>query len=141
MLAFLEVKAIPTRHTHPFNPYRQLNSLAHFADLIPHSSPQSSTSPSVTISHRSSKSYLDSALLGGAGTPRMPSRKRGRAEMESSAEPAQSPQDENMLARLRNMWEFSNLMQYIFIFGKAVKIDDDFDIEVRQVLTNAPSHD
>ena len=71
----------------------------------------------------------------------MPARKRGRAEMESSAEPAQPPQDESMLACLRNMWEFSNLMQYIFIFGKAVKIDEDFDIEVCFVLTNAPSHD
>lgn len=59
----------------------------------------------------------------------MPSRKRGRAEMESS-EPRQSPQDETMLTKLRNMWEFSNLMQYIFIFGRAVKIDEDFDIEV-----------
>ena len=28
------------------------------------------------------------------------------------------------------MWEFSNLMQYIFIFGRAVKIDEDFTIEV-----------
>ena len=59
----------------------------------------------------------------------MPSRKRGRAEMESS-EPVQLPQDETMLTKLRNMWEFSNLMQYIFIFGRAVKIDGDFDIEV-----------
>lgn len=56
----------------------------------------------------------------------MVSRKRGRAEMESS-EPAQ---DTSLLTRLRNMWEFANLMQYIFIFGKAVKIDEDFDIEV-----------
>ena len=40
----------------------------------------------------------------------------------------------SLLDRLRNMWEFSNLMQYIFIFGKVVKIDDDFTIEV-----NAPS--
>ena len=71
----------------------------------------------------------------------MPARKRGRAEMESSAEPAQSPQDDNMLVRLRNMWEFSNLMQYIFIFGKAVKIDEDFDIEVCLVLTDARLHD
>lgn len=54
------------------------------------------------------------------------SRKRDRAEMESSeltAEPS-------MLTRLRDMWEFSNLMQYIFIFGKAVKIDEEFTIEV-----------
>lgn len=56
----------------------------------------------------------------------MVSRKRDRTEMELS-EPAI---DRSMLDRLRNMWEFSNLMQYIFIFGKAVKIDEDFTIEV-----------
>jgi hypothetical protein len=28
------------------------------------------------------------------------------------------------------MWEFASLMQYIFLFGNAVKIDEDFDIEV-----------
>ena len=46
--------------------------------------------------------------------------------MESS-EPATEPE---LLVKLRNMWEFANIMQYIFIFGKAVKIDEDFDIEV-----------
>lgn len=46
--------------------------------------------------------------------------------MESS-EPVQ---DDSMLTKLRNMWEFANLMQYIFIFGRAVKIDEDFTIEV-----------
>ncbi|MCJ1240186.1 hypothetical protein MMC14_008186 [Varicellaria rhodocarpa] len=46
----------------------------------------------------------------------MVSRKRGRAEMESSPQPIQEP---GLLTRLRNMWEFANLMQYIFIFGKA----------------------
>ena len=56
----------------------------------------------------------------------MPSRKRGRAEMESS-EPVAEP---TMLDRLRNCWELPNLMQYIFIFGKAVKIDEDLTIEV-----------
>ncbi|KAL8950123.1 MAG: hypothetical protein Q9222_003823 [Ikaeria aurantiellina] len=55
----------------------------------------------------------------------MTSRKRGRAEMESS-EPA--PQL-SLLQRIRNTWEFANLMQFIFIFGKAVKIDEDFTIE------------
>ena len=55
-------------------------------------------------------------------------------ETESS-EPSQSPQDESMLTKLRNTWEFSNLMQYIFIYGKAVKIDEDFDIEVRPPLS------
>lgn len=57
----------------------------------------------------------------------MVSRKRDRAEMESSELTA----DDDLLDRLRNMWEFSNLMQYIFIFGKAVKIDEDFTIEVQ----------
>lgn len=59
----------------------------------------------------------------------MVSRKRGRAEMESS-----EPRDMSLLDRLRNMWQFSNLMQYIFIFGKAVKIDEDFTIEVKLPL-------
>ena len=56
----------------------------------------------------------------------MVSRKRGRAEMESS----EPDQESALLMRLRNMWEFANIMQYIFIYGKAVKIDEDFDIEV-----------
>lgn len=59
----------------------------------------------------------------------MVSRKRGRAEMESP-----EPRDMSLLDRLRNMWQFSNLMQYIFIFGKAVKIDEDFTIEVKLPL-------
>lgn len=57
----------------------------------------------------------------------MGSRKRGRDEMESS-EPAT---EQSLLDRIRNKWEFSNLMQYIFIFGKAVKIDEDLSVEVR----------
>lgn len=57
-------------------------------------------------------------------------RKRGREEMELS-EPTQP---DSMLTKLRNMWEFSNLMQYIYIFGRAVKIDEDFTIEVLRTL-------
>ena len=60
----------------------------------------------------------------------MVSRKRGRAEMESPA-PAQ---ELGLLDRIRNMWEFANLMQYIFIFGKAVRIHEDLDIEVHNSL-------
>ncbi|MCJ1248432.1 hypothetical protein MMC30_005650 [Trapelia coarctata] len=55
----------------------------------------------------------------------MVSRKRGAAEMESSG----PSQENSLLTRLRNMWEFANIMQYIYIFGKAVKVDEDFDIE------------
>lgn len=35
-----------------------------------------------------------------------------------------------LLHQLRNMWEFANLMQYIYSFGKVVKVDDNIDIEV-----------
>ena len=35
------------------------------------------------------------------------------------------------LQKLRSMWQFANLAQYISLFGDAVKIDKDFDIEVR----------
>ena len=56
----------------------------------------------------------------------MVSRKRQRDEMESS-----EPTPElSMLDKLRNTWELANLMQYIYIFGKAVKIDEDLTIEV-----------
>jgi hypothetical protein len=39
--------------------------------------------------------------------------------------------DVPLIEKIRNMWEFASVMQFIFIFGKAVKIDEDFDIEVR----------
>lgn len=55
-------------------------------------------------------------------------RKRSRQEMEAAdLEPVS---EISMLDKLRNTWEFANLMQYIFIFGKAVKIDEDLDIDV-----------
>ena len=41
------------------------------------------------------------------------------------------PQEPSTLQRLRNMWQFANLMQYINLFGDAIKLDKDFDIEVR----------
>lgn len=37
------------------------------------------------------------------------------------------------------MWEFASVMQYIFMFGKAIKIDEDFDIEVCLTFIN-PCH-
>lgn len=74
----------------------------------------------------------------------MVSRKRAReeAEEDSSArvvakrtEPLplslQDQEEHGLLHELRNMWEFSNLMQYIYSFGKVVKISDDIDIDVR----------
>lgn len=61
----------------------------------------------------------------------MAPRKRGWDEMESS----EPPKDTNLLERIRNMWEFACVMQYIFTFGKVVKIDEEFDIEVPAPLS------
>lgn len=50
--------------------------------------------------------------------------------MEAS-EPEEQKQEPGLVQRIRNMWEFASVMQFIFMFGKALKIDEDFDIEVR----------
>ncbi|KAK5253494.1 hypothetical protein LTS06_002205 [Exophiala xenobiotica] len=55
-------------------------------------------------------------------------RKRTRDEMEASTPEGKKPEP-SLLQRVRNMWEFASTMQFIFIFGRAVKIDEDFDIE------------
>lgn len=58
----------------------------------------------------------------------MVSRKRAHSEVEAASE--QQSKEPGLLERLRNCWEFANLMQYIYIFGKVVKIDEEFGIEV-----------
>lgn len=62
----------------------------------------------------------------------MPRYKRSHdeAELDMSLVDEVPPQNMEILAKLRNMWEFASFMQYIFLFGHVVKIDDDFDIEV-----------
>ncbi|KAE8453803.1 hypothetical protein EG329_009315 [Mollisiaceae sp. DMI_Dod_QoI] len=44
-------------------------------------------------------------------------------------EAVEPPKERSLLERIRNMWEFSNLAQWIFIFGAAVKLDENLDIE------------
>ncbi|VDB94787.1 Bgt-5210-2 [Blumeria graminis f. sp. tritici] len=55
----------------------------------------------------------------------MVSRKRARQE-PMAEEPSE---DTSLLYRVRNMWEFANLAQWISLFGKAVKLKDDLDVE------------
>ncbi len=57
----------------------------------------------------------------------MPARKRDLQELEAS----DAPKAPSVLDRLRNMWHFANLAQYLFIFGKAVRVDENIGIEVR----------
>lgn len=59
----------------------------------------------------------------------MVSRKRSRSEAVAATE--QQPSEESgLLQRIRSSWEFASLMQYIAIFGKVMKIDEEFEIEV-----------
>ncbi len=55
--------------------------------------------------------------------------------METEA--VETPKEMGLLQRIRNMWEFANLAQWIFIFGRAVKIDEEMDIEVRTFQPHA----
>lgn len=59
-------------------------------------------------------------------------RTRDEAELDLPGEPEIPAEHRETLTKLRNMWEFASLMQYIFLFGSVVRIDDDFDIEVRR---------
>lgn len=55
-------------------------------------------------------------------------KKKGKDGKEEKGKEEPGP-----LHRLRNCWEFANLMQYISMFGKVMKIDEDFGIEVSRV--------
>ncbi|PSR81618.1 hypothetical protein BD289DRAFT_484336 [Coniella lustricola] len=57
----------------------------------------------------------------------MPSRKRTLQEAESA--PTEQLKPDSLILRLRNCFHFANLYQWICIFGKVVKIDDNLDIE------------
>ncbi len=74
----------------------------------------------------------------------MPSRKRTHQEVEPAIIADQVPREPSVLERLRNMWQFANLMQFLFIFGKAVRIDcEDFGIEVcrvNSIISLPPPH-
>lgn len=61
------------------------------------------------------------------------SRKRGRQEVEAVETPTPAPKEPGLLERIRNMWQFANLAQWIFLFGKVVKLEEDLDIEVQLV--------
>ncbi|EED24297.1 PHD finger domain protein, putative [Talaromyces stipitatus ATCC 10500] len=60
----------------------------------------------------------------------MVSRKRAHSEMETAAASSTKQQEEpSLFQRIRNCWEFASLMQYIFFFGKIMKIDEDLGVE------------
>jgi hypothetical protein len=60
-------------------------------------------------------------------------RKRARSEMEVEESVAEAHSIPSLLTQIRGMWEFAALMQYLFFFGKAVKLED-IDVEVRYTI-------
>lgn len=61
----------------------------------------------------------------------MPSKNRAVAVRDGDAANASS----RLLQRIRNMWEFANLCQWIYIFGKVAKIDESLEVEVRTAFS------
>ncbi|UNI15282.1 hypothetical protein JDV02_001825 [Purpureocillium takamizusanense] len=59
----------------------------------------------------------------------MPSRKRSRQSVDDDAGDTDHPAGAELLDRIRNMWQFANVCQWIYIFGKAAKIDESIDVE------------
>ncbi|RFN42966.1 hypothetical protein FIE12Z_12675 [Fusarium flagelliforme] len=59
----------------------------------------------------------------------MPSRKRSLA----AADGEDGENELSLQHRIRNMWQFANLCQWIYIFGKAAKIDEAIDVEEIEV--------
>ncbi|KAF4445070.1 hypothetical protein F53441_10994 [Fusarium austroafricanum] len=55
----------------------------------------------------------------------MPSRKRSLAAIDGE----DGEKEPSLQHRIRNMWQFANLCQWIYIFGKAAKIDEAIDVE------------
>ncbi|TGJ84110.1 hypothetical protein E0Z10_g4649 [Xylaria hypoxylon] len=57
------------------------------------------------------------------------SRKRALRDIEPDAVAQQSPSESDLLQRIRNLWQFANLFQWIYLFGRVVKIDEGIDID------------
>ncbi|KAI1776487.1 hypothetical protein F4818DRAFT_350953 [Hypoxylon cercidicola] len=57
------------------------------------------------------------------------SRKRTLRDVESEPDSQETPKELTLLQRIRNTWQFANLFQWIYLFGKVVRIDDSIDID------------
>lgn len=65
----------------------------------------------------------------------MVSRKRNRSDAVAGPDQQQQSEEPGLLQRIRSSWEFASLMQYIHIFGKVMKIDEEFEVEVSLLVT------
>ncbi len=84
--------------------------------------------PSIAVVHH----YPNTATSANP-QPKMPAARK-RSSQELGFDDTQEPAPPSMLHRIRNMWQFANLFQFILLFGHALKLDDNLDIEVRRIL-------
>ncbi|KAI1419280.1 hypothetical protein F5Y12DRAFT_778921 [Xylaria sp. FL1777] len=57
------------------------------------------------------------------------SRKRALGDTEPDEVAPQPPSESDLLQRIRSLWQFANLFQWIYLFGRVVKIDESIDID------------
>ncbi|KAI1375539.1 hypothetical protein F4677DRAFT_109364 [Hypoxylon crocopeplum] len=57
------------------------------------------------------------------------SRKRALRDVEPEPDTPEPQKELSLLQCIRNTWQFANLFQWIYLFGKVVKIDDNLDID------------
>ncbi|KAI0427290.1 hypothetical protein F5Y09DRAFT_316705 [Xylaria sp. FL1042] len=57
------------------------------------------------------------------------SRKRALGDTEPDEAMQQPLAESDLLPRIRNLWQFANLFQWIYLFGRVVKIDESIDID------------
>lgn len=65
----------------------------------------------------------------------MPSRKRSIQSVDGDGSDA----GPTLLHRIRNTWQFANVCQWIYMFGKAAKIDDSIDVDVCLPVSPSPA--
>lgn len=61
------------------------------------------------------------------------SRKRTLRDVEAEPNVPEPRKESSLLHRIRNSWQFANLFQWVYLFGKVVKVDDNIDIDVRAI--------
>lgn len=62
------------------------------------------------------------------------SRKRARGELEPEVDAPEVHNEPSLLQRIRDTWQLANVFEWIYLFGKVVKIDESIDIEVGEAL-------
>lgn len=50
-------------------------------------------------------------------------------DVEAEPNVPEPRKESSLLHRIRNSWQFANLFQWVYLFGKVVKVDDNIDID------------